>query len=206
MIATSGLSDAVLRIQVTRGRGLRGYSTEGCDRPNAIISIHPLPARAAEARPSWRLMTSALRIDPNSPLNQHKSSNKLFQIMATREAESAGFDDVMILTTDNFVAETSCANLFWIDGKTIFTPPLRAGVLPGITRKIVLRIGRDLGWNCEEQLISKPDLLKRDGVFLTQSVCEIVSVSSIDQCRLSESDLVDSIRRTYRARAKGAET
>ncbi len=206
LVASGDLQNAVLRIQITRGRGVRGYSTQGCDDPTEMISLHPLPARAQGERPAWRLKTSSLRIDPGSPLHGHKSSNKLFQILATQEAEQAGRDDVLLLTSDGHVAETSCANVFWFDGATVCTPPLSAGVLPGVTRSVVIDLCRALGWECEERLIDKRVLLEQRGVFLTQSVCEIIVVSELDGHQLNLAEEIDKLASAYRSLAKASET
>ena len=201
LLKENGRLEGILRIQVTRGVGPRGYSTVGSKNPSLIMSLHPLPRGIAETNPSWRLQTSALRIQRDTPLNAHKSSNKLLQVLAKQEAEQGGVDDVLLLTQDGFVSETSSANLFWIDGPTIKTPPESAGILPGITREVILEICQSLGWPYAEELLPGGQLPQMNGVFLSQSVWEMIPVVSIDQRQLEPCRPFVSLQGELRKRA-----
>src|SRR5436190_1915745 len=89
LIAVNTLSDGLLRLTLSRGVGIRGYSPQGADRPTLVMSLHPLPTGPEPAR-GWRLWTSARRLPAGESLAQYKTTNKLTQILARAEADAAG--------------------------------------------------------------------------------------------------------------------
>lgn len=205
LVEENNLPEAVLRWQVTRGRGQRGYSIKGADQPSLIASLHPLPPGIDELPRSLKIRTSTTRIDAQSPLIRHKSSNKLLQILGKAEADQYQVDDVLFLTHEGHASETSNSNLFWVDGKRIFTPPLSAGVLPGITRQIVIKICQSNAIPIEEKLVTIQELRDQKALFLTQSVGEVTAVSSLDSTQCPCSPVVKLLRDEYRQRALASE-
>ena len=201
LLAENELGEAILRIHVTRGTGQRGYSTLGSRTPSLIMSLHRLPEGIGIDTPSWTLQTSTLIIQRDAPLNAHKSTNKLLQILAKKEADLAQVDDVLLLTQDGFVSETSSANVFWIDGETVKTPPESAGILPGITRQVILEICETKGMAHAEELVEGDHLAKMNGVFLSQSVWEIIPIASIDGHQLQACKEIHQLQEALRARA-----
>jgi aminodeoxychorismate lyase len=205
LIENDQVPNGVLRLQITRGRGRRGYSMEGADHPSLIVSIHPLPPGINDRSTAWKIRTSATHIDVESPLTGFKSSNKLLQILGKAEAEFHQVEDVLFLTRDGYASETSSSNLFWIDGETICTPPLSAGILPGITRQVILEIFHGSKSPVQERLITLRELQDQKVVFLTQSVWEILAVTSLDGHPCPQSPAVDSLKHQYRERALASE-
>jgi aminodeoxychorismate lyase len=201
LIEDNQVSNGVLRLQITRGLGHRGYSMEGADHPSLIVSIHPLPPGINDGFKVWKIRTSATRIDVESPLTGFKSSNKLLQILGKAEADIYQVDDVLFLTRNGHASETSSSNLFWFDGETICTPPLSAGILPGITRGVVIEIFQGRKNPVQERLITLQELQEQKIIFLTQSVWEIMAVFSLDGCPCLQSSAVESLRKEYTERA-----
>ena len=99
LISRNALPEALLRVNISRGIGLRGYSPEGAVRPTVVLSLHPAPVIDLEHPPCWRLVTSSLRLPAGSPLAQSKTANKLPQILARAEAEAAGAEEALLLNT-----------------------------------------------------------------------------------------------------------
>src|SRR5213593_2119906 len=116
LIAQNQMPASLLRLTLSRGVGVRGYSPKGADRPSLIMSLHPRPASGLPTLPRWRLITSRLRLPANEPLAQFKTCNKLPQILARAEADAAGAEEALLLNTDGFVVEASSSNLFWLEG------------------------------------------------------------------------------------------
>lgn len=194
------LDKGVLRIQVTRGKGARGYSIRGAHSPSLLVSMHQLPENLTR-EPCWKLKTSSMKRFSEHPFCAIKSSNQLLQIMAKSEAEAANVEDVLFLTPDGIASETSTANLFWLEKGTIFTPPLDTGILAGITRKVLLDICQDLCIPCHERHIAHSALLHTKILFLTQSIWEVIEVSRLDDRTFSRSPIVARLRSEYRRRA-----
>lgn len=117
--------------------------------------------------------------------------------MARAEADAAGADEAVLLNTDGFVVEGASSNLFWISGDTICTPPLASGILPGVTRGVVLEICEKLHLKTKQANISVEELKHADGIFLSLSSFGIVEVASFDETSVTVSPLIEKIWKSY---------
>jgi aminodeoxychorismate lyase len=206
LVHRNALTDGLLRIQITRGPGPRGYSPRAAGPPTLVLSTHPLPSTAHTDRPpQWRLHTASFRVAPANPLARAKTCHKLLNILARAEAEAAGADEALLLDTAGAVTETAAANVFAIRGRRIQTPPIDAGVLPGVTRAVIAEIGPRLELDFAERSLSSADLLAADGVFLTLCSFGVVEASALDGHPLPSSPLVATLHAAYHA-IVGAET
>ncbi|MGL5253697.1 MAG: aminotransferase class IV [Brevinema sp.] len=114
-----------------------------------------------------------------------KTVNYLNNILALREAHSKGGQDCVMLNTQGFVAETSASNIFAVKNNVIFTPALEAGILPGITRSVIIGLAKKAGYTVEERLFPIDELLGADEAFLTGTAYEVMPVQSIYGKKLS---------------------
>ena len=138
-----------------------------------------------------------MRIPASDPLSSFKTTSKLLNVIARAEAEAQGADEALIINTNGEVAETAGGNLFWVYHDKICTTPTGRGVLPGITRAVVLEICQVLGLETNKRVI-KPDALKNsDAIFVTQSALGIVPVNSLNGEMVGASPLVDQIHHAY---------
>jgi branched-chain amino acid aminotransferase len=197
LLLENQVSNALLRLSLSRGVGVRGYSPRGANSPTMVMSLHPTKALAAQPVQRWRLKTSSFKLPAGEPLAQFKNCNKLPQILARAQAEEAGADEALLINTEGHVVEGATSNLFWIDRNTILTPPLAGGILSGITRLVVLELCRDLGLSVREKNTSASDLTKVDGVFLSLSSMGIVEAVSLDGNPLRQSYLTSRIGSAY---------
>ncbi len=189
----SQLSDAILRLTLSRGVGQRGYSPRGADSPTLVMSLHPAPP-LGPAAPQWRLHTASLRVPAGDALSACKSANKLLHVLARAEAEAAGADDALLLNPLGEIAEASGANLFWIEGNALHTPPLSSGALPGVTRADVLAWCQSQGIAAHKTTIDLSRLLRADGAFLTSSASGVVEVIALDDEAISTSSMTHRVR------------
>ena len=196
LIAQNNATQALLRITLSRGIGLRGYSPKGADQPSLVMSLHPAQPPAATP-PQWRIITSSCRLPANEPLAQFKTCNKLPQIMARAEADSAGAHEAVLLNTNGHAVEGSTSNLFWIKDKTVFTPPLNAGILPGVTRSVVFEICNRLQVPTRETNITPELLTHTQGVFLSLTSMGIAEVVSLDAVNLPQSQITKKMSEAY---------
>jgi aminodeoxychorismate lyase len=197
LIEKNAKPDSVLRVTLTRGAGARGYSAKGADAPTVVMTLHEAPAVDPNNPPQWSLVNCSFRIPASDPLSSFKTLNKLGAIMARAAAEEQGADEALLTNTNGEVAETAGANLFWIYHDKICTTPTGRGVLPGITRAVVLEICQVLGLPTNKRVI-KPDALRNsEGIFLTQSVLGVVAVATLDGEMVPQSSLVEKIHQAY---------
>ncbi len=197
LISRNRMPDSLLRVTLSRGVGVRGYSPKGADQPSLVMSLHPASAPDLPHLPRWRLVTSAFRLAADEPLAQFKTCNKLPQILARAEADTAQADEALLLNTRGCVVEGASSNLFWLENGAVCTPPLGSGILPGVTRAVVVEICRDLGLAVREAAISPEALRLAQGVFLSLSSVGIAEGMSLDGRPLRASPVVGRLHAAY---------
>jgi branched-chain amino acid aminotransferase len=195
LVEQNQMSEAVLRLTLTRGPGERGYTPRADGRPTVVMTLHPAPP--PDQPVSWSLVTSSYRLPAADPLASFKTLNKLTHVMARGEAVDRGADEALLVNTHGEVAETASGNLFWVDQNRICTVPTGRGLLPGITRALVLEICRSLGVPADERVIEPDGLRKAAGLFITQSALGIVPVTSLNGAPVALSPLADRIAGAY---------
>jgi branched-chain amino acid aminotransferase len=195
LIAENKMSDAILRITLTRGPGERGYAFSGESKPTVVMTLHAAPP--LESSTEWKLVTSSFHIPAADPLSSFKTTSKILHVMARAEAAEKGADEALLINTNGEVAETASGNLFWIYDETICTVPTGRGVLPGITRAVVLEICQTLGLQVNKRVIKPEALRNSEGIFVTQSALGIVPVVAFDGEPVAPSPLVDQIACAY---------
>lgn len=197
LLKQNEMLQALLRVTLSRGVGVRGYSPKGANRPFLAMSLHPAPPLRQGRPPQWRLATSSLRLLANDPLAQFKTCNKLPHIVARAEAEHAGANEALLLNSEGFVAEAAAANVFWLERKTLCTPPLRCGILAGVTRAAILGLSHTLGLANRETNLTLDQIFKKDGVFLSLSSRGVVEATTLDGRSLNQSALTQQIQLAY---------
>jgi branched-chain amino acid aminotransferase len=100
------------------------------------------------------------------------------------EAIKGGYAEGIALDDRGFVSEGSGENLFLISNGTLFTPPLGASILPGITRDSVIHIARELGIPVQEATIQRASLYLADELFFTGTAAEITPIRSVDKIQI----------------------
>jgi branched-chain amino acid aminotransferase len=197
LIAKNQMPEALLRLTVSRGVGLRGYSPKGADKPILVMTLNPFPVAPSADSVSWKLHTASFRLPAGEKLAHFKTANKLAQIMARAEADAAGADEAVLCNTDGFVVEGASSNLFWVEGDTICTPPLASGILAGVTRAVTLELCAKLGLAHAERQITPEKLRCVQGVFVTLSSFGVVTAATLDGVALQQSPLVAQLSRAY---------
>jgi branched-chain amino acid aminotransferase len=195
LIEQNQMPDAILRVTLTRGPGERGYSPKNAGTPTVVMTLHTAPP--LENPVEWNLVTSSFHIPAADPLSSFKTTSKILHVMARAEAAEKGADEALLINTNGEVAETASGNLFWVYDDKICTVPTGRGVLPGITRAVVLEICQTLGLQVNKRVIKPEALRNSEGIFVTQSALGIVPVASFDGEPVAPSPLVDQIAQTY---------
>jgi branched-chain amino acid aminotransferase len=200
LIRVNRLSEGLLRINLSRGAGPRGYLPSPDTRPTLVMTLHPAnPATVPDGPAAWRLATVTRRLDAHDPLQRIKTCNKLPHILAAIEARALQADEALLLNRQEHAAEGARSNLFWLAQGQVLTPPLSAGALPGLTRGVVLDLCRDLGIPAQEQLGTIQTLRDADAVFLTLSSFGVIEVSALDGQPMKVSPVVRELWRAYTA-------
>jgi branched-chain amino acid aminotransferase len=181
-IRQNDLHDGYIRLVVTRGVGNLGLNPVQCKRPSVIIIVATIALYPKETyEKGLTVVTCATRRTSPATLNPAvKSLNYLNNVMARIEANLAGADEALMLNDAGNVAECTADNVFIIKRGQIFTPPISAGALRGITRAVVFDIAAELGLKVTETDISRHDVFVADECFLTGTAAELIPVIKAD--------------------------
>src|SRR5215475_12968352 len=176
------LRDGYIRLVVTRGVGTLGLNPNKCKKPSVIIiadRIQLYPPELYER--GMEIVTVPTTRNLHSALNPAiKSLNYLNNILAKIEANNAGCEEAVMLNAEGFVSECTGDNLFIVKEGHLQTPPLSAGALYGITRRVVMEVAMESGLQVSEPNLTRYDLFNADECFLTGTGAEIVAVVKID--------------------------
>lgn len=180
MLSANKLSDACIRVTVSRGEGI-GLTPSSSSTANLLITVQEVPLFPEKwATDGLSGVIVKIKKDSFSPLFSIKSLNYLPNILAMIEARERRADEGIILNSDSLVSSATASNIFLVSGEKLLTPSLKSNILPGITRQTVIEIARKLGCEVCETEIKKEELLGASEVFLTSSIREIVSLTSIN--------------------------
>ena len=181
-IRVNKLSDAYIRLVVTRGYGDLGLDPRKCKKPTIVCiadKIALFPEEAAKR--GLTMMTAPTPVNHREGLSPRvKSLNYLAHILAKIEAVAAGVDEALMLESTGEVAEGVGENVFCVTNHTLRTPPAFSGILRGVTRDAVIEIGRAAGYEVREESLNRYDLYTADEVFLTGTAAEVVGVVKLD--------------------------
>ncbi|MFC1588100.1 branched-chain-amino-acid transaminase [Planctomycetota bacterium] len=180
--AANNLTDAYIRLVITRGKGDLGINPLSCPKPSIFIiaaTIALYPEELYET--GLEVITAGTIRNANEALNPRvKSLNYLNNIMAKIEANNAGVAEVVMLNGKGYVAEGSADNLFIIKNKVVKTPPVTEGILEGITRNTIMDLAREEGYEVQECLLNRFDLYAADEFFFTGTGAELIPVIKYD--------------------------
>jgi branched-chain amino acid aminotransferase len=176
------LRDGYIRLVVTRGIGSLGLNPRSCKRPSVIIIADKIQLYPPELyQRGMEIVTVPTTRNLHSALNPAiKSLNYLNNILAKIEANNAGVEEAVMLNAEGFVAECTGDNLFIVKNRALFTPPLSAGALYGITRQTVIDLAEEAGLKVSEPNLTRYDLFNADECFLTGTGAELIPVVKID--------------------------
>jgi len=185
-VRANELTDAYIRLVVTRGRGDLGLDPRKCPQPMVIIiaaSIVLYPEELYEK--GLTVVTCATRRNAPEALDPAlKSLNYLNNILAKIETNLAGADEGLMLNVDGYVAECTGDNIFVVSGNALLTPPVYLGALEGITRDLIMDLARQEGMEMREEPFRLATVYTADEVFLTGTAAEIVPVTTVDGRRI----------------------
>jgi branched-chain amino acid aminotransferase len=178
--------EAYLRILVTRGVGELSYDPAACESPTIIVIAKPHvdPLREIFELGVGVTLVSVVRNHPDSVNPLIKSNNLLNNALAMQEAFRRGGYEGIMRNYRGELAECTQSNLFVVKSGAALTPPLGAGLLPGITREFLFDVGGDLNIPVREAVLHDEDLFGADEAFLTSTTREVVPIVAVDNERI----------------------
>lgn len=181
-LAANKLTNAYIRVLVTRGAGSLGLDPRKTSDPQVIIitdNISLYPEELYEH--GLKIVTAAtIRSHPNTVNPRVKSLNYLNNILAKMEGAKAGCLEALMLNHKGEVAECTGDNIFVVRKGEIHTPSVDSGILEGITREAVIELAREAGYKVVERTMDRYDVYTADECFLTGTAAELIPVVECD--------------------------
>ncbi|NOU98293.1 aminodeoxychorismate lyase [Paenibacillus sp. LMG 31456] len=183
LLQANELEDAYIRFTVTAGRDLLGLPGGDYAEPSVIVYIKELPARNEQLYQSGKPL-QLLKLIRNTPEGavRLKSLHYMNNILAKRELMQYPWAlnaEGLFADGKGNLAEGIVSNLFFFKNEQLFTPSIGTGILPGITRAFLMRVASEAGMKLEEGLYTWSHLLEADEVYITNSIQEIVPITSL---------------------------
>ena len=180
--AHPNLDEAYIRVLLTRGVGELSYNPAATPTPTLVIIVKPFPT------PAERTFTDGIRVALVSVRRNHpqalnpmmKSNNLINNAMAMQQALQRGAEEALMQNQAGEIVECSQSNFFIVRDGGLVTPPLAAGLLPGITRAYVLELADELGISTKETTLVPADLASAEEAFITGTTREVTPVVMVD--------------------------
>ncbi|GFN33814.1 aminotransferase class IV [Paenibacillus xylaniclasticus] len=183
VMKANGLEEAYVRLTVSAGDEGLGLPHGDYTNPQLWLTVKPLPEMPPSVYDQGRELR-LLRTVRNSPEGDTrlKSLHYMNNIIAKRELQRTGAApgaEGLLLTKEGWLSEGIVSNLFFVRNGKLYTPSLATGILPGITRELVLELAAQSGIAAEEGLYSWEQLIQADEVWVTSSIQELVPVTTL---------------------------
>jgi branched-chain amino acid aminotransferase len=180
-IKVNGLKDARVRLTVSIGEGSLVPDLQSCAATSLLVAAAKYTPYADEVyQRGFNVIVSSIRRNSRSPVPAMKTVNCMESLLARRQAKAAGADDAIFLNDKGQLAEASTSNIFVVDKNVLKTPSEKSGILPGITRGVILELAPKMGTMALESDIPLEEAAEADEVFLTNSILEVMPVTNIN--------------------------
>lgn len=178
----NNLTDAYIRLVVTRGVGDLGLAPWLCAKPSMFIIASKISLYPKEYYENGLAIVTVptRRINPAALPPTIKSLNYMNNILGKIEAKQFGALEAIMLNDQGYVAECTADNVFTIHKGTIYTPSASQGALKGITRGTIFDIAQEIGVPIQEVNMTRYDIWCADECFLTGTGAEVIPVTKLD--------------------------
>ena len=176
------LTDAYIRLVVTRGVGDLGLAPWNCSKPTTFIIASKISLYPQEHYDNGLAIVTVptRRINPAAVPPTVKSLNYLNNILGKIEAKQFGALEAIMLNDQGYIAECTADNIFTVHKGAIYTPSASQGALKGVTRGTIVDIAKALNLPLQEAPMTRYDVWCADECFLTGTGAEIIPVVKID--------------------------
>jgi len=193
----SGLDDALVYLQITRGCAPRQHAIKEDIPPQVVMTFKPKPPND----PAWYKEGVSVMTLPETRWQQcqYKTISLLPNTLARQQAQETGFFEAIFVGKDNKIHEGAASNLFLLCNDTVITPVLSDFILPGITRQVILENLPAWGFEAQERPVTLDELEKANGIFLTSTSMNIVPVVKINETRVGSSEVGPAMQQLMNA-------
>ncbi|MBW8782321.1 MAG: aminotransferase class IV family protein [Verrucomicrobia bacterium] len=192
-----------IRLQITRGGGPIGLDVALADRPDFVLLVQPCPLLTDAQAEKGILLSLARALHRNHPSTLNpvwKTGNYLNNLLCLREARSRGADEVVITNLAGEITEAAVSNIGFVQDGVVVLPSLEAGILAGITRRLLIdRIASAAGVKVVERTVRPEELGNMQECFLTATTKDLVPVRAIDDTvfRVGADTVTMAVKRAF---------
>ncbi len=191
----SGVNDALVYIQLTRGAAPRSHDIPDHLTPTIVMTFRDAPPISDELR------ITGLKLKTLPEIRWARCAIKavtlLPNILAKQEATQAGCDDAIFVTADGDVRECTSSNIYAVTDGRILTPPLTESILHGITQQFLLACAQAIEVELVQERLTVEKLQQADEVFVSNTRFGILGVTSIDQVSIANSSVGPITQRLF---------
>jgi branched-chain amino acid aminotransferase len=180
-LAANSLKDARIRLTVSNGEAdAAPWAGGAAGKPTIVVTARPyIPFSEKKYSEGFRVGIASVRRCRKSVEATLKSVSHLVSVMARMETAAYGMDEALLLNEDGHIAEGGGCNVFFVKSGALLTPPLDSGILPGVTREVVVKMASGIGINISEVNIRLEALERFDEAFVTNAMIEVMPVTAI---------------------------
>jgi branched-chain amino acid aminotransferase len=199
--------EAYIRLLITRGIGDLSYDLAATPQSSFVVIVKPQidPEPAVYEKGVTIALVPIVRNHPGTVSPMIKSNNLLNSALAMQEAARRGAFEGLMRNYKGELAECSTANIFVVKHGAVLTPPVDAGLLPGITREFLFEVGEELHIPVREQTLGDSDLFGADEAFLTSTTREVVPIVRVDDRTIGDGrpgPVTNTLLQRFRQRAR----
>ncbi|MBT3705193.1 branched-chain amino acid transaminase [Candidatus Peregrinibacteria bacterium] len=187
LVKKNGIKDGYIRPIAFYGYERLGIYWEGLPVQISIAAMPwgvYLPKEMKLKTSKWR------RLSPDSVKIEAKVGGYYINSNYATASVKGQADEALLLDHDGFIAEAACANIFFVKGKTLYTPK-RGTILPGLTRDSIIELARSFGFKTVEKKIRPSEIAKFDEAFTTGTATEVTAVVKIDNKKIGNGKVGD---------------
>jgi len=174
-LKANDLKDARMRLTVTGGES-EAFPWVSTNSPaTVLITAKPFMSIPEDKyEQGFRVRIASVRHCRDSKLSGIKSTSYLISVLAKKEATAQGLDEALLLNDDGYIAEGGSSNVFFVRSSRLITPSEGSGILPGITRQVVMELAEELDIAVTEGTVGMAIIRQCEEAFLTNSTMEIM--------------------------------
>jgi branched-chain amino acid aminotransferase group I len=181
-VAINDLKSARIRLTVTNGKSTALPWEDAGDEPTVLVTAVPyVPFTTERYDQGFKVgIANVRRTRDNIVASSLKSLNYMINVIARMEVAKRGQDEALLLNEDGYLAEGGSSNIFFVRSGRLVTPAVNSGIIPGVTREVVMELAESLGIGLSEGTVGKPIFKQCEEAFMTNAMIEIMPVTSMN--------------------------
>ncbi len=181
VLRANGTVDGRVRLTVTAGAGQGGPGSAPETPPTVLATVSPFTPPTEQAyEAGHKAVITTVRRNSLSVVPRLKSNNLIENLLAARQAKEKDADQAFMLNEKRCFTECAWANLFFVAYGGLVTPGIECGLLPGITRDMVIGLALKMGLAVTERWINSEEVWDAEEVFVTSSILGVFPVTFIN--------------------------